>query len=287
MYFRGLHTTRYEYSAPVYLEPHTLRLRPRSDPRQMIHRFTITMSPEPDGLTEGLDPYGNDVIWAWFSGAHDTLEITTRFTVETLRENPYDYIVPSIEAAALPPVFPETDRPALFPFMTPAPDAPIDLAREVVRGADGDFVTFLRDLTSRVHSMCETVVRPEGDPLPASVTLAAGQGSCRDLAVVFIEACRSVGVPARFVSGYVAGEPVHRRELHAWGAVFVPGAGWRGYDPTLGLAVSDRHVTLAAAAEPAGAAPVEGRFRGSGVSSRLSHEIDLQVSADPASGEAV
>lgn len=278
MYFEGVHRTTYEYSAPVYLEPHTLRLRPRSDPRQDIHRFSVEMVPAPDGTTEGIDVYGNDIVWAWFSGTHSELEITTSFAVETLRDNPYDFVVPTLEGAELPPVYPDADQAALFPYMAPSPGWPFDFAQEVASSVDRAFVPFLHELASRIHATHETIVRPEGEPLPASVTLKSAQGSCRDLAVLFVEACRSVGVAARFVSGYVADEPSGLRELHAWGAAYVPGAGWRGYDPTLGLAVTDGHVTLAAAASPAGAAPVDGRFRGSGVTSKLSSTIELRTS---------
>jgi transglutaminase-like putative cysteine protease len=277
VYFEGVHHTTYDYSAPVFLEPHTIRLRPRSDPRQLIHEFSIEMTPPPDGMTEGIDVYGNDIVWAWFSETHSSLRITTSFAVETLRENPYDFVVPTFEAAELPPVYPAADQAALFPYMSPSPDWPFEFAKEVAASVNQNFVEFLQGLASRIHATHKTIVRPEGDPLPASVTLASQEGSCRDLAVLFVEACRCVGVAARFVSGYVADEPSGLRELHAWGAAYVPGAGWRGYDPTMGLAVTDRHVTLAAAATPAGAAPVDGRFRGSAVS-KLASTIELRTS---------
>ncbi len=281
MLFEGTHRTTYYYSAPVFLEPHTIRLRPRSDPRQVIQSFSVTMSPAAEGMTEGLDVCGNDVAWAWFSGTHDALEITTSFKVETLRENPYDFVVPTLEGAVLPPVYSEVDQPALFPYMSPSPEWPLDFATEIAASVNGQFVPFLQELAIRIHATHETIIRPEGDPFPARVTLDARQGSCRDLAVLFVEACRTMGVASRFVSGYVAGEPSGEPELHAWGAAYVPGAGWRGYDPTLGLAVSDQHVTLAAAATPAGAAPVDGRFRGSGVTSRLESEIELRADDSP------
>jgi transglutaminase-like putative cysteine protease len=264
----------------VFLEPMTLRLRPRSDPRQVIDEFTASMKPEPDGMTEGIDVYGNDVVWAWFSGTHTSLEITTTFEVRTLRENPYDFIVPTHEGAKLPPSYPDVDRAALAPYMVRDGEPPLELALQVMEAVDGEFVLFLRELAARIHATHETIVRPEGDPLPALVTLGSGRGSCRDLAVLFVEACRTVGIASRFVSGYVAPEPTGERDLHAWGAAYVPGAGWRGYDPTLGLAVTDQHVTLAAAATPAGAAPVDGRFRGSDVTSVLTSAIELETWPD-------
>ncbi len=281
MLFEGVHRTTYDYSAPVFLEPHVIRLRPRSDPRQAIHQFSLRISPEPDGVTEGIDVYGNDVAWAWFSGTHDTLEIQTAFSVETLRENPYDFIVPTLEAANVPPVYPDSDRYALFPFMQPVDGSPRSLAQEVAASVDDEVVPFLREMASRIHATHEYIHRPEGDPYPPAVTLGAAQGSCRDLAWLFVEACRTMGIASRFVSGYVGDESTDRRELHAWGAAYIPGAGWRGYDPSLGLAVTDRHVTLAAAATPAGASPVDGKLRGSGVRAELSTTIDLRTSTAP------
>lgn len=281
MLFEGIHRTTYEYSAPVFLEPHVIRLRPRSDPRQTIHHFSLRCSPEPDGVTEGIDVNGNDVAWAWFSGTHARLEITTSFSVETKRGNPYDFIVPTLEAATVPPSYPEADRSVLAPYTQSLDGSPGLLAKEIAAAVDGEVVPFLRELASRIHATHEYIYRPEGEPLSPAETMAAARGSCRDLAWLFVDACRTLGIAARFVSGYVADEPSGQRELHAWGAAYVPGAGWRGYDPSLGLAVTDRHVTLAAAATPAGAAPVDGRFRGSDVTAELSSEIELRTSAAP------
>lgn len=121
------------------------------------------------------------------------------------------------------------------------------------------------------------IVRPEGEPFSGEATLEQGRGSCRDYAVLYIEACRHMGIASRFVSGYVEeraeGEP---RELHAWAGVYVPGGGWRGYDATQGVAVSTGHVTLAVAGQPAGAAPVTGRFSGDG-KAELSSSISLEI----------
>lgn len=208
MYFEGTHHTTYTYSDEVFLEPHTIRFRPRSDPRQTTLDFSATTSPEPDGMTEGIDVYGNDIVWAWFSGTHDALEITTSFAVETMRDNPYDFIVPALEASELPPVYPEPDRSALFPYMNPSREEP----RESHRRSQKRY------------------------PVSSSSSFRSSPcGSIRRVRPLFVEACRSVGVAARFVSGYVADKPSGRRELHARGAAYVAGAGWRGYDPTLDL----------------------------------------------------
>ncbi len=123
------------------------------------------------------------------------------------------------------------------------------------------------------------MIREHGAPRPGEDTLARKEGSCRDLTLLFIEACRSLGIAARFVSGYHAGAPDQGpRYLHAWAEVYLPGAGWRGYDPSHGLAVAQQHVAIAAAATPQLAAPVSGKVRGDDFTSSLEAQIDIQVS---------
>jgi transglutaminase-like putative cysteine protease len=98
------------------------------------------------------------------------------------------------------------------------------------------------------------------------------------MAVLFMEVCRLSGIPARFVSGYLESDPEpDGQELHAWAEVFIPGAGWRSYDPTLGLAVQDRHVALAASAQPFLTAPVIGAYRGTGVTGTLETEVRIET----------
>ncbi|MEX2538575.1 MAG: transglutaminase family protein [Actinomycetota bacterium] len=280
MRFRGSHHTLYEYPAPVYLQPHTIRLRPRSDPWQIVRDWEIVIDPKPGGINEGIDAWGNDVVWAWFEGDHTTLEISTRFMVDTLQENPFDFLVPDERSATLPPEYSDETRAALTAFLAPPPYGPEvhALADEAAQAADGKVANFPSELVTRIHERCRQIVRPEGDPWFGETTLNAGEGSCRDQTMLFMEACRHVGVAARFVSGYVeAPAPDGISELHAWASVYLPGGGWRGFDPTQGLAVSTGHVTLAASAEPAGASPVTGSFRGDATPTAPKSWIDLDV----------
>ena len=106
-------------------------------------------------------------------------------------------------------------------------------------------------------------------------------GACRDLAVLFVDCCRAEGIAARFVSGYQKGNLLsERRDLHAWPEVYLPGAGWRGFDPPPphGEAVSDVHVTMAAAAHSRDTMPVSGVFSGDGANSTLEYTVEIQVS---------
>lgn len=169
--------------------------------------------------------------------------------------------------------------------VAPACGAVAELARTLARESGGETLAFLSLLARRIFETTERVVREDGGPLPAEETLRTRQGACRDLAVLYVESCRAMGLAARFVSGYHASrETRDRRFMHAWAEVYVPGGGWRGYDPSWGLAVSDRHVAVAASAASHGAAPVSGIFRGDGATSRMAAELTIQI-GPPGAGE--
>ena len=277
MRFAITHTTRYRYARPVPLGKHVFRLRPRSDGSQRVLEFRARVQPRPRGWSECLDLDGNAVAHAWFDGATDSLTVVGSAAVETLRSNPFDYIVDpaaSLVAAPYDPVL----HASLAPYRARAePDESVDrFAAAVRREANGQTVAFLGALCRRISERCRPEVRLEGEPMSPAATLEQGTGACRDLAVLFIDACRSLGLAARFVSGYYCGKTlVEHRYLHAWAEVFVPGGGWRGFDPLQGLAVAQLHVPVAAAAAPAGAAPIDGSLARVGVASTL--EVDLQI----------
>jgi transglutaminase-like putative cysteine protease len=280
MMFEGTHTTTYRYSRPVFLEPHLLRLRPRYESMQRLRHFALHLEPQPAGLSESRDVEGNDVTLVWFAGATDILRVTSSLVVETQRGNPFDYIVTDPLADTLPFAYTEDLVQSVAPYCLSgeADESVAQFARSLADQVGRTTLPFLTILTQRIAEMMTYTVRETGEPQPAGVTLASRQGACRDLAVLFIETCRALGLAARFVSGYQEGTPRQEQRLHAWAEVYVPGGGWRGYDPTLGLAVADRHVTLAAGRTPQLAAPITGSFRGTGVSANLQADIRLRVS---------
>jgi transglutaminase-like putative cysteine protease len=280
MRFQIAHASAYAFSRPVYLEPHTIRLRPRSDGSQRLTRFTLEIVPPPVGQTDCLDLEGNSVVQAWFSGLTDSLRITARSEVETLRENPFDFSLGDPSFDRLPMEYADELRAGLAPYRSRdhADDAVVRFASIVADETGRRPLPFLVALNRRIFQECRATTRDEGAPQPPGATLAARQGACRDLAVLFVEACRVLGFGARFVSGYHEGDPdQERRDLHAWAEVYLPGAGWRGYDPTLALTVADRHVAVAAGMRPERAAPIAGTFRGTGVSARLEADIQLRI----------
>jgi transglutaminase-like putative cysteine protease len=278
MRFEVAHLTRYTYDRPVLLEPLIVRLRPRSDIFQRLVAFDLAVDPQPEGMSEMIDAEGNALSQVWFLGLAPMLTLRTTFAVDTLRTNPFDYIVLDPDGLRMPMTYDEADRRALTHYLEPPDDPEVQaFAKEVLVASGGGATSFLGELCQRISSMTQEV-RPTGDPMPAGQTLALRRGACRDMAVLFIEACRAVGVAARFVTGYEMSDPgTNERELHAWSEVYLKGAGWRGYDPAQGLAVSDRHVTVAAAAEPAGAAPTLGSYRGTNVAATMETMITVRV----------
>lgn len=276
------HRTTYSYDRPVALAPHLLRLQPRAGGEQSVEQYAAVIHPPPLNTAVWLDVAGNTVTQVWFAADRliSSLEITTTAQVITHRENPFDYL-PEPWAGEFPLDYPASLLAQLSGYLQPLAIAePIDplvheLAEATREAVNNNVSLFLTTLTQQIHSSCTYQVRETGAPLPAGVTWRNKSGSCRDLTVLFMAACRAVGLAARFVSGYTEGDPAQEQYLHAWAEVYLPGGGWRGFDPTLGLAVADRHIPLAAAALPPGAAPIMGSVRHPGGRSTITSKVDI------------
>ncbi|MEM6255951.1 MAG: transglutaminase family protein [Cyanobacteria bacterium P01_D01_bin.156] len=282
MRYRIIHQTRYDYAEPVRLGTHIIRLQPRVDGSQRLHYFTCEIAPTPRKSIDWLDLEGTVCRQVWFSNTDiNTLTIATQCEVETLRTNPFDYLSPDWAIAA-PVDYPQSTQQLVAPYLTTSyADSPavIDWAQQQLHQADSNVGMFLTRLTQTIYQTCTYEHRHQGPPWPPGVVLAEQQGTCRDFTVLFMAACRAVGLAARFVSGYQRGaQDQTSHDLHAWPEVYVPGGGWRGFDPTLGLAVADDHISLAAAREPAQAAAVTGTLQPGHLSqSRLNADIQLTV----------
>jgi transglutaminase-like putative cysteine protease len=272
--FAVRHETLYRYSVPIVLAPHLLRLTPRSE--NQIGTRSLVVSPEPIELREENDAYGNCVARVTFSDqATGELRIESRFELET--SPPQSAFEPS---ERLPWTQPLADDLAVY---RPG-DAGIDpavsaFARAVAAEVGQQPVAFLDHLCRTIHARADKQIRTSGDAQAAAETLASWRGACRDFTVLFLAAARSMGMPARFCSGYqsAAETPDGRRYLHAWPEVFVPGAGWRGWDPTHGVAVGEGHVALCAAPDQAETMPVVGGFYFAGTSITSTLDFDLRI----------
>ena len=282
MHFEISHKTTYTYSRPVFLEPHQLRVRPRCDGLQNLTDFSSKVHPRPAGSSDSMDLDGNVVSNIWFEGLTERFVIESRAKVWTQYRNPFLYILAD-RADRLPISYMEVIKPYVAPYVTRLGDSDLveRFARQIANQTEWKTLRFLSALNREIYECCQQT-RPEPGVLNvAEHTLLRKRGSCRDMAVLFIEACRYVGIAARYVSGYrINGANNESPYLAAWGEVYLPGAGWRGYDPSLGVVVTDRHVALAAAGIPMLAAPVVGAFRGNAVTSELGAEINIRAVAE-------
>lgn len=269
------HSLSYRYAQPVYLEPYVVRLTPRSDGAQALQTFEIRIDPKPQHTSAAVDLDGATSHCLHFAGLHNRLCISTRAVVKTLRTNPYDFLLEDAAYSRLPLVYPAELRAALHSYLQRAEvDPQVDaLARTLALDSHDGTLDFLADLTRRIHQVCRNEDRESGAPRRPGDTLTLARGSCRDLAVLWMDTCRAAGLAARFVSGYKLGDgDDSEHHLHAWAEVYLPGGGWRGFDPSTGLAVVDRHVALVTASLPSLTSPGQGSFRGE-ASSDLATEV--------------
>lgn len=280
MKFRIRHVTEYQYSQAVFLEPHQIRLQPRSGGGQRLLEFALRIAPAPVGLTETLDAENNAGHTAWFGERTERLTVISECRVETLRRNPFDYVLADMETATTPVAYGEAAGRLLRPYLgaVQGERSVYALARAAAQEGGWQTLPFLAGLTQRIYRNIEHTVREEGQARAAAETLRERVGACRDVAVLFVEACRTMGLAARFVSGYELGGARQEREfMHAWAEVYIPGGGWRGYDPSRGLATAEHHVAVAAGRDPEAATPISGSFRGTGVESRMEFQIEVEV----------
>lgn len=179
----------------------------------------------------------------------------------------------------LPLEYPPDIAHRLYPYLVrerPSPGVAA-FAEDIAGRHRRQAVATVFGLTRSVWEHCRRAYRPDGFPRTPEETLRRGEGACRDVAVLFIDACRALEIPARFVSGYSLAEVIDgEREMHAWAEVFLPGAGWKGFDPSQGCIVSSGHIAVAASARPDCAAPVQGDFLGAlGTSCAMSYTIGV------------
>jgi transglutaminase-like putative cysteine protease len=154
----------------------------------------------------------------------------------------------------------------------------IELTQEALMGSNQQTLSFLHQLIELIQDRVKYTQRHIGPAWPAGRTLRERIGSCRDLAMLMVTCCRVVGLPARFVSGYQLLDPAPARyDLHAWAEVYLPGAGWRGFDPSAGSEVNERYVVLATSSKPDLTAAVSGSFSGP---SSINSSLDWCISVE-------
>ena len=261
-----LHRTYYNFSAPVLLQPHRLLLRPREGPALHIESSSLELSPAAQ-LRWLRDAYDNSVAIATFAAPASQLAITSECVVQQFDETPLDFLVAD-DAVDYPFSYDADTREVLLPYLRataleqPAVDAWV--RRYWQRGQPVQTYGLLSTLCTGIQQSLAYQAREQPGVQSPSETLARGMGSCRDFATLFMEAARHLGLAARFVSGYLHAPADDGRSgaTHAWAEVYLPGAGWKGFDPTNGEIAGSRHIAVAVARRPEVVSPVTGAFVG-------------------------
>jgi transglutaminase-like putative cysteine protease len=282
------HVTTYRYHQPVAFGEHRMMLLPRDDDDQKVLQSALEITPKPHQIAWARDRFGNHVATAHFVERAKELrfESTIRLDhapAEFRRGDIADY------AARVPFQYSAKDWPRLQCFVLP-----LSLHPELTQwgdrffDADGSADTYdlLVGMTQAMRREFKHVARHERGIQGPLQTIALGAGSCRDLAVLMIEALRSRGVAARFVSGYVHLDDEDDRDeielvggnTHAWVQAYVPGPGWVDFDPSGGLIGNANLVRVAVVRDPHDAIPLQGTWYGS-ASDHLAMQVAVRVKA--------
>jgi transglutaminase-like putative cysteine protease len=280
------HVTTYRYARPVEFGEHRMMMRPRDGHDQRLIAAELLIEPQPKRLRWLYDAFDNCVALASFSGASSSLRVENRFTVErTADDSPGGEIDPrarSYPFSYLLEELPDISRSIERLYDDPAGELDRWARQFATRGGATPTSHLLMTLTYAIKEGFAYERREESGVQPPHVTLDRRRGSCRDFAVLMMEALRTLGVAARFVSGYVYApraedEPVRLGggATHAWCQAFLPGAGWIEFDPTNGLIGGKDLIRVAVARDPAHAAPLTGTYFGS-----LDDELGMEVSVE-------
>jgi transglutaminase-like putative cysteine protease len=276
------HKLHYHYSSEVFLDPHIIYLHPRKSALLNILDYTLSVLPTPAQISKNLDPEGNIQNILFFKEPTTDLDIIMTAKVATTEFNPFDFVYFPFESKSLPISYSASYQKTLAPYLGKEGISPMveQLAWQIASDVKWKTSEFLMSLNEFINSNFAYEIREDGAPHAPEFTLVNLKGTCRDYAVLFSAVCRTLGLATRFVSGYYTGVapvdlPQQNHYLHAWVEVYLPGGGWRGYDPTQNEVVSGNHIPLAASCLSEEITPVFGSYRGN-ASSTLATEVFIQ-----------
>lgn len=276
------HLSHYDYASDVSLGIHKLYLIPQHRPYFRVEHQRFQISPEPEGRNFRQDLAGNWYKQCWFTDRTNYLEIAAEWIFKLQNFNPFGFILDREfeEKGWDSPDFQfgyEEKAAFLVPFISEKKNEHFDRFLHQIKTQSQGLVDFLVKLTQAIYSSWKHRARHEQNIWTADFTFAKKEGSCRDLALMQMEMLRQLGLATRFVSGYAFDpNPVTGHELHAWLEVFLPGAGWVGLDPSLGLLTDHRYIPLASHPDPLRTMPVQGTFLGD-TSSLLKTHVEMKL----------
>jgi len=289
MKYRLRHRSSYSYADPVDLSYHLLRLTPRVLPGQRVLDFAVTVEPAPLSQDEGQDYFGNGLIYLTIGGAHRSLVIETQATVDVGFPPPSDPAsTPAwefVRNVMRAPAGGDDIEAAEFIHASPliGPDRAALAYATQSFPPERPFLEGVLDLTRRIHQ--DFTFDPEATIVstPVEEVMARRRGVCQDFAHVEIAALRSLGLPARYVSGYIRtyaaqGDSglIGADASHAWVAVYCPGTGWIGVDPTNDLIAGEEHILVAWGRDYSDVSPIRGVVLGGG-----EHRLQIAVEVTP------
>jgi transglutaminase-like putative cysteine protease len=275
------HTTVYRYGRPVQLGDHRLMLRPRDSHDLRLIETSLNVSP-PASMRWNHDVFGNSIAIASFTGWTTELRIESILRLETFAvRRPAFQVAP--EAVSYPFSYSAADRIDLGGLLDRQYPDPADRTGSwvagFVRGNPTNTLALLADVNIGVAARVSYQRREtEGTQSPVE-TLDRGSGSCRDFAVLLVEAARCLGFGARIVSGYLyspSAATIGSGATHAWADIYVPGAGWIAYDPTNGTIDSNDLIRVAVSRNIGQSIPIAGSFIGA-PESFLGMTVDVTV----------
>jgi transglutaminase-like putative cysteine protease len=289
--YRVTHTTTYAYDELVSIGHNEIRLEPRTTPRQRCLVTRLAIDPTPAALASELDYFGNRASFFTLEAAHHRMRVTAHSELEIAPPPqpettsawddvrsalPYDTsgeCLAAFEMSLASPLVPLL--PAFAEFAAPSFAAGRPMLEAVL------------DLTSRIHGAFEYRPGATSVSTPAIEVLEQRHGVCQDFAHVAIACLRALGLPARYVSGYIRTRPAPGRARlvgadasHAWLAVWCGDAGWIDVDPTNDQIAGDQHVTLAWGRDYADVAPIKGVVLGGG-----GHTVEVAVDVEAVEAE--
>ncbi len=293
------HKTVYTYDQAVQLTPHVVRLRPAPHCRTPIKAYSLKVKPPGHFLNWQQDPFANYQARIVFPNEVRSFEVEVDLVAEMTGINPFDFFVE--DSAGIYPFKYEPEVAAeLGVYLQVLPGGP--RTDVFMRGLQADAARAGRrtlevviDVNQRVQKALRYDLRMEPGVFSPEETLTRGHGSCRDFAWLLVQVLRRLGLAARFVSGYSiqlvadvkaldgpSGVTKDVTDLHAWAEVYLPGAGWIGFDATSGLACAEGHIPLACTADPGNAAAITGgynftpRYDGDKVKDTFAYEMKIE-----------
>jgi transglutaminase-like putative cysteine protease len=281
MKLRIQHRTTYRYAEKVMFGPHRMMLRPREGHDIQIEQSVLEVTPA--HRTDWLrDVYGNSIAVAHFNERASELMVYSDLILNHFETNPFDFFLEA-DAVRYPFSYDAETALQLTALVQAAYSRDITRVREWLgqfwrAGQTTDTMALLQQINGHIQRTFRYQIRHEPGVQSPARTLEKNSGSCRDFATLFIESCRCLGLGARFVSGYIlsGGGTGIGASTHAWAEVYLPGGGWKGFDPTMGLLTTSQHVPVAVSRHPENAMPISGSFTGP-TSAFLNAEVNVRV----------